>query len=96
MNAEIITSEAYTRQKKRNNFYIHLNDGSLGKIKYFLLIQENLFSVTQKLEIDVQSPTIYLSRLNIDFSRYFMPFRETYTIEVIPVRSASIKEREGI
>ena len=87
MNTEIITSEAYTRQKKRNHFYIHLNDGSLGKIKYFLLIQENLFSVTQKLEIDIQSQTISLSRLNIDFSRYFMPFRETYTIEIIPVRN---------
>ena len=85
LNAEVITSQTYTRQKKRNNFYILMNDNSFGKIKYYLLIKENLFVVTQKLHIDVQSNKICISRLNLDFSRYFIPFRETYTVDIVPV-----------
>lgn len=74
----------YTKQKKRNNFYIFLNDFFLGCILYHLKINEILLSVVRRLEPDYQADQIKVLSYSVDFSNFIIPY-STFVIRIVPV-----------
>lgn len=85
LSSVIITSQIYKKQRKRNNFYVFLNDMSFGCILYFLEFDHELYVVIRKLVHDNQALNICVSTIRLDFSTYIVPFRETHCICIVPV-----------
>ena len=87
----IFTSGIYLREKKRNNSFVEMKDHSYAKILYFMTVNNSIFAVLKKLCIDPLVPKIQIPSLNVDFSIYIVPFRNTYCIDIVPVENIDHK-----
>lgn len=84
---EIFTSQKYVRQKKRCNYYIFWDNSCFGLVLCFLSLNNVFFALVRRLvRCNDRASRITNQKVNIDFSNFIIPIRDTYCIEVIPVQ----------
>ena len=74
MGKTIVTSQLYSRQKKRSNCTIYWNDQFFGTAVFFILFNNKLYALIKRLELSQnQDDKIIVKDIALDFSTYIFP-----------------------